>query len=175
MHEGLAVAKPPAEDAEPSNVVPFPVRAVDYTGSALKLMTGLAKNVNDLRIALDRGGRDSIKPNILKILDQIIHTMEMIEAHMEVIDVNSEKLKDFIEPGGNAYFSSQTSELPMEIISLIERRQATLMVQRFIFRAADNPQSMFDHDNDHQVLLTHEGCVACQWPRSKRPSSEEAS
>lgn len=164
MREGVAASKAIADEDERSNVVQFPERSVDYTGSALKLMAGLTKAAMQLGKALNNQDRSQLRPEIREMIDRIIETMSVIEDHMDVLDKYSDALKAFIEPGGNAYFTSDARQIPMEIISLIERRQTTLMVQRLYFRG-NGALPKLEHDNDCQTLLTQDGCVACKWPR----------
>lgn len=163
MREGVAVSKPPAEDGEPSNVIPFPERSVDYTGSAMKLMVGLAKGVNDLRNALDDHDKQRMRPQIRRMIDRIVEIMEMIEGHMDLLDEHHELIRDVIEPGSDAYFYSRVKT---EITSLVERRNKTLMVRKLYFKGGRSGLPALEHDNDRQTLLTHEGAVACKWPRT---------
>ena len=166
MREGVAASKLVENEDEQSNVIPFPERSVDYTGSALKLMAGLAKSVNDLRSALDDREKRRLKPQIRQLIERIIETMDVIQEHMDVLDEHSDVIKDFIEPGNDVYFSSEANRIPLEIISLIERRNTTLMVRRFFFRGGRDDLPTLEHDNDRQTLLTYGGRVACKWPRT---------
>lgn len=166
MREGVAASKPSEEDEERSNVVPFPERTVDYTGSALKLMAGLAKAAVQLDKAMNDQDRAQLRPEIRRMIERIIETMSVIEEHMDVLDAHSEVIQSFVEPGGNVYFSSDARRIPLEVISFIERRQTNLIVQRLYFRGGTRPIPKLEHDNDCTTLLTHDGCVACKWPRT---------
>lgn len=166
MREGVAVSKPPADDDEPSNVIPFPKRSVDYTGSALRMMAGLTKAVNDLRNALDDREKQRIRKEIQKMIERIIETMEIIQEHMDVLEENSELIQEFLDHGDDAYFLSDATSISMRVISLIERRNATLMVRRLFFKGARLDLPTLENDNDRQTLLAHEGAICCKWPRT---------
>jgi hypothetical protein len=171
MREGVAVSKPPAEDDDASNVVQFPARPVEYTGSAMALMHGLTLSVDKLRRALLKANTPQNRLQTLSLIDKITKTMLAIQEHMDVIDANADLIGSCIEPGQEAYFLSETSRSIFEVISLIQRRQTVLMVQKFSFRPSGGKLPVVNHDNNRPVLLEHEGRMACQWPRSSKQLS----